>query len=104
MKKHNRVYTILLIVMAFWCLISIITMLTMSRSPAVKPESRPVFVRVALIQGAYVLAIVVTLTLRGTAPAAGRIATKALNIIMLFVIPLGTALGIYGLMKVDKEA
>ena len=33
-----------------------------------------------------------------------RIATKALNIVLLIAIPFGTALGIYGLLKVDKEA
>ena len=36
------------------------------------------------------------------APRGGRVATMALNIVLLLVFPLGTALGIYGLLKVDK--
>jgi hypothetical protein len=103
MNKHNRIYSILLIVLAFFYVISLITMASMIQSPAVKPESRWVFVMTARIEAAYLAAIVVTLILRGAAPAAGRIATKALNIIMLLLIPFGTALGIYGLMKVDRE-
>jgi hypothetical protein len=55
------------------------------------------------IYAALVAGMVVILILRGTAPGAGRIATKALNIVLLVVFPLGTALGIYGLMKVDKD-
>ena len=103
MTKHNRIYTILLTVLAFLYVISLITMFSMSQSPTVRPESRWVFVMTGWIEAAYVAAMLVTLILRGTAPAAGRIATKALNIIMLILIPFGTALGIYGLMKGDKE-
>jgi hypothetical protein len=57
----------------------------------------------AWIEGVYLAAMVVTLVLRGTAPGAGRVATKALNIVMLVAFPFGTAVGIYGLWKVDKE-
>jgi len=55
-------------------------------------------------EAAYLAAIVITLILRGKSPAAGRIATTALNIVLLVLFPLGTALGIYGLMKVDKQS
>jgi hypothetical protein len=103
MERHNRIYTTLLIVLAFLYVMSLITMISMTGSPTVKPESRWVFVMTAWIEGVFVAAIVVTLVLRGTAPGAGRIATKALNIVMLLLIPFGTALGIYGLWKVDKE-
>jgi hypothetical protein len=43
-----------------------------------------------------VAAMTATLILRGTAPGAGRVATKALSIILLIIIPFGTALGIFG--------
>src|SRR4030095_7919650 len=94
MNRHNRIYTTLLIVLAFLYVLSIITMASMAQSPTVTPESRWVFVMTAWIEAAYLAAMVATLILRGTAPAAGRIATKALNIIMLILLPFGTALGI----------
>lgn len=103
MDNHSRTYTILLIVLAFFCVISVITMLSFSQSPTMEPESRWVFVMTAAIEALFVVAIIVTLILRGTAPAAGRIATKALNIVLLVLFPFGTALGIYGLMKVDRD-
>jgi hypothetical protein len=103
MDRHDRTYTVLLIVLAFFDVTSLVTMTSMIQSPAVKPESRWVFVMTAWIEGVYLAAMVVTLVLRGTAPGAGRIATKALNVVMLALIPFGTALGIYGLLKVDKE-
>lgn len=49
-----------------------------------------------------IAAMVVTLIRRGVAPRAGRVATMALNIILLIVFPFGTALGIHGLLKVDR--
>jgi hypothetical protein len=42
-----------------------------------------------------------TLLLRYTKPRLGNVFTKALNILLLFCFPVGTALGIYGLIKVD---
>ena len=93
----------LLIAMAFFYGLGIISMAFMSRSPTLPEQSRWVFQMTAWINAALVAAMVVTLILRGVAPGAGRIATKALNIVLLIAIPFGTALGIYGLMKVDKE-
>jgi hypothetical protein len=103
-NRHNRIYTILLIVSAFLLLTSIITMLSMTRMPGIAPDAQWVFEMTACSEAAYLAAIVITLILRGKSPAAGRIATTALNIVLLVLFPLGTALGIYGLMKVDKQS
>jgi hypothetical protein len=103
MNRHNRIYTVLLIVLAFFYGVSIISMTFMSRSPTVAPESRWVFQMTACINAAFVAAMIATLVLRAVAPGAGCVATKALNIIMLVLIPFGTALGIYGLLKVDRD-
>jgi hypothetical protein len=101
--RHDRVYTVLLIVLAFLCGLGMISIGFMSRNPKLAPESRWVFQMTACIYAALLAAMVVTLILRGVAPRAGRTATMALNIILLIVFPLGTALGIYGLIKVDKD-
>jgi len=101
--RHNRIYTILLIVLAAFCGLGMISMIFTSRNPTIPAESRWVFQMMVGIYAVLVAGMVATLILRGTAPSAGRIATKALNIVLLIVFPFGTALGIYGLMKVDKD-
>lgn len=103
MKRHDRTYNVLLIVLTFFYGTSIITMVFIRRSPTLPPDVLWVFEMTAWVNAAFVAAMIATLVLRGTAPSAGRVATKALNIILLIMIPFGTALGIYGLMKVDKE-
>ena len=103
MNRHNRIYTILLIVLAFWEVLSIISVEFVSHSPTMEQQSRWAMQMVACLEAAFLVAMVTTLILRGVAPGAGRIATKALNIILLLLLPLGTALGIYGLLKVDKD-
>src|SRR5437764_531997 len=103
MNQPNRTYTIALIVIAFFYSLGVITMAFMSFSPTVPERTQWVFPMTAWMNGAFTAAMVTTLILRGVAPDAGRIATKALNIILLFSFPLGTVLGIYGLLKVDKQ-
>src|SRR5690242_18711759 len=101
MKRHNRTYTVLLIALALFYGLCIIDIAFTNRSPT--PLERSRWVLMAWINAALVAAMVMTLFLRGVAPRTGRIATKALNIVLLTAIPFGTVLGIYGLMKVDKE-
>jgi hypothetical protein len=100
--RHNRIYTVLLIALAFFYVLGMISILSISRSPAMRPESRWTLQMVVWIYTALIAAMVATLILRGVAPRAGRIATMSLNIILLILFPFGTALGIYGLWKVDK--
>src|SRR5207253_7113836 len=100
-SRHNLIYTIVLIVFAFFCAVGMIGMTFMSRNPRIAPESRWVFQMTVAVYALLLAAMVTTLILRGVAPRAGRIATKSLNIILLIVIPFGTVIGIYGLIKVD---
>ena len=102
MNKHNTIYTALLTALAFFFSMSAVTMFFLSRSSEMSPDSRWVFEMTACIELLYVAAMVATLILRGVAPKAGSVATLALNIILLLFIPIGTALAIYGLWKVDK--
>src|SRR4051812_1507770 len=102
-SRHNLIYTNILIVLAFFCILAMISMTFMTRNPAIKPESRWVFQMTAAIYAMFAAAMITTLILRGVAPHAGRIATKALNIILLILFPFGTVIGISGLLKVDKD-
>jgi peptidoglycan/LPS O-acetylase OafA/YrhL len=98
MSKHNRRYTIALLVLAFFLLISAVELLFLPH----EPSATWMFRLICCIQMLLVGAIAATLALRAWAPAAGRIATVALNIVLLTAIPIGTAIAIYGFCKVDK--
>jgi hypothetical protein len=56
----------------------------------------------AAISTGYLLFITVALTARRVNPEAGRRLTRALNLALLAAPPFGTALGLYGLLKVDR--
>ncbi len=57
----------------------------------------------AILCGFIVALIVATLIIRAKSRSNGcLIWTKAFNIFLLFVFPLGTAVRVYGLWKVDK--
>ena len=56
----------------------------------------------AFVAGCYVVAVIVTLAVRFTAPSYRRTVTRAMNIVLLLHFPLGTALGVYGLLKADR--
>jgi hypothetical protein len=57
----------------------------------------------AAICSAYLTLILMTAWLRRVEPAAGRRASRVLNYLLLPALPFGTALGIYGLVKVDRR-
>ena len=108
MIRHDRLYCTLLAVLAVYCLCGMGLLIAFTALPA---EARPatrwpewLFPVVAFINGAYFCATVLTLILRRTDPASGRRLTRALNIALLFGPPFGTALGLYGLAKVDRAS
>ena len=101
--QHNRTYTALLIALTLFCMLGMISIAGVSRGPTMQPESRWAFQMIVQLYRVLVGAMVVTLILRWVSPRAGRIATLALNVILLLLFPFGTALGIYGLLKVDKN-
>src|SRR4051812_8767344 len=102
--RHNRIYSALLIALAALFALGMISIFSISHSPTIPPESQWTLELVIRIYAALLAAMVATLTLRAVAPRAARTATMALNIVLLIVFPFGTALGIYGLLKVDKGA
>ena len=100
--RHNRIYTVLLIVLAFFCGLGMISIFSMSRSPTIPPESRWTLEMIVLylrrigggdggdIDPAWRLA------------AAGSDCNHGAEHHPADLFPFGTALGIYGLWKVDK--
>lgn len=100
--RHNRIYAALLVALALFFVLGMVSLLGMSRRPAMPPESRWAFEMIVGVYAVLIAAMVATLVLRGVAPRAGRVATMALNVVLLLLFPFGTALGIYGLWKVDK--
>ena len=95
--RHNRIYTTLLIALALLCARDDQHLFHKSQSD--DPASVAMDVSNDRV---LVAAMVATLILRRIAPRGGRVAAMALNIVLLLVFPLGTTLGIYGLLKVDK--
>ena len=103
-SRHNRAYTVILLILGFISIMVACEMLFLSYwLPNSDPSANWVFQFIALVYGIYILAIAATLALRAWAPAAGRPANLALNILLLPVFPFGTAVGVYGLWKVDKD-
>ena len=57
----------------------------------------------AVINFTYAVAIMLTLCARRLNPATGRVWTRALNWVLLPAVPGGTVVGLYGLLRADKE-
>jgi hypothetical protein len=108
MVRHERLYAALLVVFAAGILCSMgVLAAFMALPPGVRPPTRwPdwAMVLTAFLNGVYFCAMVLALIFRRVHPAAGRQLTRVLNIALLFAPPFLTALGLYGLWKVDRPA
>jgi hypothetical protein len=103
MNHGNRVYTIMLVMLSIFLLLSIGEMFIIPRFVAIPPRGELVLDYMKAVLSVYFAAAIITLVLRATHPAAGRVAATALNLALLAVIPFGTVVGIFGLAKLDKE-
>jgi hypothetical protein len=108
--SHDRLYSILLVVLAASTAMSVplglvVYILRARQGVPAFAWAIPDWVAPwnAMICTGYLVLMVLTAWLRRTEPAAGRRVTRVLNFLLLPAIPFGTALGIYGLMKVDKD-
>jgi len=107
MMNHNRIYNFLLGTLSLWVLGGMWPLLLLLQmSPDARPQmhlpdwSLPYF---AVINMVYLVAMIVTLISRLAHPAIGKRMTTAMNVLFLIGPPFGTALGIYGFWKVDKD-
>ena len=107
MFKHERLYSILLTALALNGLCGVVLLAALMAIPVADrpPTQLPdwSFPILAFLNGVYFCAAALALILRWAAPAVGRRVTRELNIALLFGPPLGTALGLYGLWKVDRD-
>src|SRR5262245_2706934 len=108
MKNHNRTYSTALAVLGVLAALSsglLLFLAGTSTGGAVDthlPEwSLP---WVAIINFAYAIAIIVTLCAQRFRPETGRVLTRVLNWALLPALPGGTAVGIYGLLRADRES
>ncbi|HSZ55207.1 MAG TPA: hypothetical protein VK797_06070 [Tepidisphaeraceae bacterium] len=107
MLNHNRLYNIFVATLAVYCLCSVSFVLFLLGMPH---DARPHILVpqwslpfLAVINGFYLLAMTVTLTVRLTKPKIGNRITTVMNWLFLIAPPFGTALGAYGLWKADQE-
>jgi hypothetical protein len=99
-SKHDQIYNTLLMVLGFMFFMTAGVMLTMSGTAS--DDGKWVFRMTAFVAGCYVLAVAATLIVRFTAPSYRRTVTRAMNILLLLHFPLGSAVGVYGLLKADR--
>jgi hypothetical protein len=103
MNHVNRIYTLMLSVLLIFTVLTYAQMILLRPRFAAVPRGLGVLKFLQVTHGIYVVAIVLTLILRSATPRVGRIATAALNIALLAMIPLGTVVAVFGLLKVDKD-
>jgi hypothetical protein len=100
--RHNRIYTITLMVFCFFGVVGALEMWMLRRLPGLDPTGKLLFEVIAMVYAVVTVAMAATVALRYWSPPAGRIATVGINVVLLIFFPFGTALAIYGFWKVDK--
>jgi hypothetical protein len=102
--QADQTYMALLLVLCFIFVAGIVGAFQVTQIPANRANQadQRVMWCVMLVETLYLIAIGFTLLLRFFAPATGRTVSKALNIVLLPIVPFGTAVGIYGLLNADK--
>ena len=100
---HDHIYTTLLGVLGFLMITAIVTLAMIRMMPTIPAESRTILLMPLATEGLFLAAIVLVLFIRLVFPAYRRWPTMGLNIILLLFVPFGTALAIYGFLKVDKN-
>lgn len=105
--NHNRTYTMALVVLGVLAALSsglLLYLAGASAGGAVQthlPEWSLTWV--GILNFAYAMGIVVTLCARRFRPESGRAMTRVLNWALLPALPGGTVVGLYGLMRADRE-
>jgi hypothetical protein len=105
--NRNRLYNAICILLLLYTLIGVALLAAVMALP---PDIRPPMQvphwslpYLAFINGFYLIAMSATLLFRLVRPPVGKRLTRAMNLLLLIAPPFGTALGIYGLWKVDRN-
>lgn len=106
-KKFTRYDTLLLALVCYWILASMVRMFVI-RYLGLHPTGDTAM-QVMILQFViwfdvvYVVFGLTTLGLRFRGSSPAPVVTKVLNIFLLWNLPLGTALGIYGLLRANES-
>ena len=104
-RPADRTYAILLVVLAVLYGMSTISVAMIGQMPGMDATGRWVMRFSAACCGFFVVLILATLVVRAKTRSNGCLVwTKAFNIFLLLAFPLGTAVGVYGLLKVDRAS
>jgi hypothetical protein len=99
-RSHDRIFTVLLAVLAVWIFIANF----FTGALALRAHGDARFLVDTIIGIVYCSFAFIVLAVRVWFPTARKEITIMFNIALLIFFPVGTALAIYGLWKVDKRA
>jgi hypothetical protein len=102
-KNHDRIYTIILAVMSGLLVLSVIVQASMVNAPGLDEKGRWAMTMARNAEAFFLAMCVAVLIVRVFFPVHRKWVTLVFNILILLWVPFGTAFGIYGLRKVDKE-
>jgi hypothetical protein len=102
-SAHDHIYSTLLGVLGFLFILGMVSLIAVRHMAQARGEPADALLIPIGTEGCLTAAIAVVLFIRVVFPAYRRWPTLGLNIILLVFVPVGTALGIYGLWKVDKN-
>jgi hypothetical protein len=107
MLNHTRLYNAIFIVFGLYVLIGLgLLAVLLQMPPAARPHMLLPGWSLAPLAGInlfYLVAMIVTFVARMARLRIGTRLAKAMNLLFLIAPPLGTVLGIYGLLKLDRN-
>ena len=101
---HGLIFCTLLVIFALAHLLHIPWLWTTLKNPANNSLARGLLKSFIVAYAIGVTVVVGSLIARALLPASRRNVTVAVSIVLLLWFPFGSAIGIYGLWKVDRQA
>ena len=102
-QRQDAIYTVMLSVLAFLSLCGVVTISALCFSPVMNAQSIWALHMVIAVNLCFLAFEIAVLVIRWKFPASRKWPTITLNIVLLLSIPLGTIVGLYGLLKADRS-
>lgn len=103
-SNPNQQYSIAVAVYAGLCFMGIVSLTGFMDRPGMDAHGRWAIGLARNMNVCILLLCVAILLVRKTLPAQKKWLTQVFNVLLLLSFPIGTAIAIYGLLKVDKNA
>lgn len=104
-RDPNQTYEGMLVALAVYLLMGMGTYYYVISSQALDASNAPNVMWLLLYWNLISFVFTVTtLVLRHKRPDLGKVFTRGLNFFLLIILPFGTAIAVYGLLKVDRDA